>query len=39
MSKVRGLFEKFEGQIVTGDTVSASATHRPQLDQHPRREP
>jgi len=26
MSKVRGLFEKFEGQIVTGDAVSATAT-------------
>jgi polyisoprenoid-binding protein YceI len=26
MSKVRGLFEKFEGQVVTGDTPSASAT-------------
>ncbi len=26
MSKVRGLFEKFEGTIVTGDEVSASAT-------------
>jgi polyisoprenoid-binding protein YceI len=26
MSKVRGLFEKFEGQIVTGDQPSATAT-------------
>jgi polyisoprenoid-binding protein YceI len=26
MSKVRGLFEKFEGQIVIGDTPSATAT-------------
>jgi polyisoprenoid-binding protein YceI len=26
MSKVRGLFEKFEGQIVTGDNPSATAT-------------
>jgi polyisoprenoid-binding protein YceI len=26
MSKVRGLFEKFEGQVVTGDQPSASAT-------------
>jgi polyisoprenoid-binding protein YceI len=26
MSKVRGMFEKFEGQIVTGDNPSASAT-------------
>ena len=26
MSKVRGLFEKFEGQIVISDTTSASAT-------------
>jgi polyisoprenoid-binding protein YceI len=26
MSKVRGLFEKFEGQIVTGDAPSATAT-------------
>jgi len=26
MSKVRGQFEKFEGQIVTGDTPSATAT-------------
>jgi polyisoprenoid-binding protein YceI len=26
MSKVRGQFEKFEGQIVTGDAPSASAT-------------
>ena len=26
MSKVRGLFEKFEGQIVTGDETTASAT-------------
>jgi polyisoprenoid-binding protein YceI len=26
MSKVRGLFEKFEGTIVTGDNPSASAT-------------
>ena len=25
MSKVRGLFEKFEGQIVTGEQPSASA--------------
>jgi polyisoprenoid-binding protein YceI len=26
MSKVRGLFEKFEGQIVTGEQLSATAT-------------
>src|SRR6478735_10294148 len=26
MTKVRGLFEKFEGQIVTGDAPSATAT-------------
>src|SRR4051794_1378557 len=26
MSKVRGLFEKFEGQIVTGENPSATAT-------------
>ena len=26
MSKVRGLFEKFEGQIVTGDNPTATAT-------------
>ncbi len=26
MSKVRGLFEEFKGQIVIGDTASASAT-------------
>src|SRR4051812_23272028 len=26
MSRVRGLFEKFEGQIVTGDQPSATAT-------------
>ena len=26
MSKVRGLFEKFEGQVVTGEQPSASAT-------------
>ena len=26
MSKVRGQFEKFEGQIVTGDAPSATAT-------------
>jgi polyisoprenoid-binding protein YceI len=26
MSKVRGLFEKFEGQIVTGEKTSATAT-------------
>jgi polyisoprenoid-binding protein YceI len=26
MSKVRGLFEKFEGQVVTGDQPSATAT-------------
>ena len=39
MSKVRGQFEKFEGQIVTGDTPVGDRHHRPELDQHPRREP
>jgi polyisoprenoid-binding protein YceI len=42
MSKVRGLFEKFEGQIVTGDAPSATATidlnsintREPQRDAH-----
>ncbi|NUR06096.1 MAG: YceI family protein [Nocardioidaceae bacterium] len=42
MTKVRGLFEKFEGQIVTGDAPSASAsidltsinTREPNRDAH-----
>ena len=37
MSKVRGRFEKFEGQIVTGDAPVGHRVHRPELDQHPRR--
>ena len=40
MSKVRGQFEKFEGTRSSPATPSsATATHRPQLHQHPRREP
>ncbi len=39
MSKVRGQFEKFEGQIVTGDAPLRDRDDRPQLGQHPRGEP